>query len=97
MGKIVLDTSNKPQDQLNKEMVVKEMLEKQLRVTITDGRILEGTFQCFDNSMNIILQHCYQINGEGGSGFFSLCSQRFLCALGKNCILPQVIVALEWC
>jgi small nuclear ribonucleoprotein (snRNP)-like protein len=31
------------------------MLNKRLRVTVTDGRVLTGQFYCFDNLRNIML------------------------------------------
>ena len=67
MGKIVLDCSSEPSQQLEKEVALKGLLHQQFRVTIKDGRVMQGMFQCIDDSMNIILQHCYQIDVDGGT------------------------------
>ena len=34
---------------------VRELLDNDLRVTLTDGRILVGTFSCFDKQRNVLL------------------------------------------
>lgn len=34
---------------------IKQLLGKLLRVSVTDGRVLEGEFLCLDRELNIIL------------------------------------------
>ena len=40
-------------------------LGKTLRVKISDGRVIEGQFQCLDKDMNLILCHATEYFGMG--------------------------------
>ncbi|KAK4105413.1 hypothetical protein N658DRAFT_462648 [Parathielavia hyrcaniae] len=39
---------------------LRSLINKNLRVTTTDGRLFWGTFKCTDAQSNIILQHTYE-------------------------------------
>jgi len=37
---------------------LKGYLNERMRVSISDGRVIEGTFQCTDNHRNLVLANC---------------------------------------
>jgi len=41
---------------------LKTLFRRQMRIELKDGRILQGSFECLDFKMNIILQRTCQIN-----------------------------------
>ena len=47
---------------------VRALLGKPLRVTVSDGRVVEGSFECLDDHGNIILRHAVTLAFDGGSG-----------------------------
>lgn len=47
--------------------VIRSCLDKTLRVTLTDGRTIEGTLDCFDNSGNMILSTASDITPQPNS------------------------------
>lgn len=44
-----------PQKETPKITQIKDLLNKRVRVSISDGRILSGKFWCIDNGMNIVM------------------------------------------
>lgn len=44
--------------------VVQSCLDRPLRVTLTDGRVVQGTLDCFDNSGNMILSAASDITSQ---------------------------------
>lgn len=47
---------------------IQSWLDKSLRITMTDGRILVGDFLCTDRSGNVILGLCYEYTELDGDG-----------------------------
>lgn len=43
--------------------LLKSYLSKRLRVEISDGRIIEGSFMCTDRDRNIVLSNCEEYYG----------------------------------
>merc|ERR1712110_1193007 len=39
---------------------LRELLGREMRVEVTDGRIITGVFYCIDNNKNLILRDCIQ-------------------------------------
>jgi small nuclear ribonucleoprotein (snRNP)-like protein len=62
-------------DQTAKESKLKSWLGKDMKITITDGRLYEGKFQCIDNHGNIILTNTSQILSPQGP---HICTYFFL-------------------
>eukprot|EP01120_Amphizonella_sp_Union-15-10_P009922 TRINITY_DN386_c0_g1_i1.p1 TRINITY_DN386_c0_g1~~TRINITY_DN386_c0_g1_i1.p1 ORF type:complete len:209 (+),score=77.55 TRINITY_DN386_c0_g1_i1:85-711(+) len=44
-----------------KEQKVRSWLKHNMRILLTDGRILLGKFSCFDNQKNIVLADCVEL------------------------------------
>lgn len=44
--------------------IVQSCLDRPLRVTLTDGRVVQGTLDCFDNSGNMILSAAADITSR---------------------------------
>ena len=44
-------------------MNINEILGKQIRVFISDGRIIEGEFSCMDKDLNLILSSSLEYHG----------------------------------
>ncbi len=42
---------------------VRDMLGKSLRILISDGRVVQGEFQCFDKDRNFILGNATEYYG----------------------------------
>lgn len=42
----------------------RELLGKKLRLTLSDGRILQGLFACLDKSGTIVLNHAVEITSD---------------------------------
>lgn len=45
---------------------VRALLHRVLRVTLSDGRVVQGRLECFDNLGNFILAHAIQVPREAG-------------------------------
>ena len=43
--------------------LLKSYLSKRLRVEISDGRTIEGSFMCTDRDRNIVLSECEEFYG----------------------------------
>ena len=41
--------------------VLKALLGQKLRATLSDGRVVEGRFECIDNNNNVLLQNVPQL------------------------------------
>lgn len=48
--------------------VLKSYLSKRLRVEVSDGRIIEGSFMCTDRDSNIVLSNCEEFYGRQEMG-----------------------------
>ena len=42
---------------------LKRLLGKQIRIAISDGRVIEGEFQCMDGQMNFIVNGATEYHG----------------------------------
>ena len=42
---------------------IKSLLGRTIRVRISDGRVIEGVFQCFDKDLNFILGSAVENHG----------------------------------
>ena len=45
---------------------VRSHLDDQMRVTLTDGRVLIGRFECFDKQRNVLLRDAQEQRFNGG-------------------------------
>ena len=56
----------------NKQSFYDELIHKKMRVTVKDGRVIEGDCMCLDPQGNLILYHCVEYidptRGSGGDG-----------------------------
>ena len=43
---------------------VRELLDQSLRVALSDGRVIIGTFLCFDKQRNILLSGARELRGS---------------------------------
>ncbi|RDA93552.1 hypothetical protein CP533_3999 [Ophiocordyceps camponoti-saundersi (nom. inval.)] len=46
---------------------LKALLNKNLRITTTDGRLFWGAFKCTDANQNIVLSHTYEYRRSSGA------------------------------
>ena len=44
-----------------------EVIHKKMRVTVKDGRVIEGDCMCLDPQGNLILYHCIEYNSSTGT------------------------------
>ena len=51
-------------------LFLKELLNKRLRISIKDGRVIDGHFMCTDNSCNIVLSNCEEFLTQEDIGRF---------------------------
>lgn len=57
------------------------LIGRQMRVLITDGRLIQGEFQCIDSDMNIILNDATEFHGVEDGEFGRILSNE----LGGEC------------
>lgn len=49
--------------------IIRTCLHRLLRVTLADGRIVEGTLECYDNLANMVLSNATDISSKGTRPF----------------------------
>jgi small nuclear ribonucleoprotein (snRNP)-like protein len=74
--------STDPQ-QRAKEAEIEGMLGSQLRLTLTDGRVIVGIFYCYDSEGNVLMRECRRIDSAVSKGY------------GLICCRPEFISKLE--
>ena len=47
-----------PPNKMEGRAFLQSLLNKRLRISIKDGRVIDGHFMCTDNSCNIVLSNC---------------------------------------
>ena len=55
---------------------LKELLNKRLRISLRDGRVIDGHFMCTDNACNIVLSNCEEFLTQADVGMSSLLQLR---------------------
>jgi small nuclear ribonucleoprotein (snRNP)-like protein len=50
----------------------RELLDKRLKVTVPDGRILTGHFSCLDKQGNLVLSRTTQVSSLGTERFLGV-------------------------
>ena len=83
---------------------LRELLGREMRVEVSDGRIITGAFYCIDNNKNIILRDCIQeqvipIPNVPGSYTVPLFPGNSYNSYGNEQKLngPKTIMQLAWC
>lgn len=63
-------TTTEIEEKKSKKEVISKLLNKTMKVKITDGRTLIGTFLCTDNMANIVLGSCLEYINFDSPGIY---------------------------
>ena len=63
---IQIDYNSENSEKSEKRQLLESWLNKIMRIKITDGRTLVGSFLCTDRDRNIILGSCQEFVGSAG-------------------------------